>query len=92
MLGIGDRPHAGQLIALLTVLAATLPIALAGDHHAARTLASEVAGREIQVEHRQAVLDAFGMMLDAARMDAHRAIGLADPMRGLLDIAPRERR
>ena len=80
----------GQLVGFLPVLASALPVALPGDHHAARALAAEVAGREIQVEHREAVLDALGMMLDAARVEAHRAIGLADPVRRLLDIARRD--
>ena len=82
----------GQLIAFLPVLAAALPVALAGDHHAAGAFAAEVAGREEQVEHREAVLDAFRVMLDAARVDAHRAIGLADPVRRLLDVVAAERR
>ena len=77
----------GQLIALLAVLAAALAVALAGDHHAAGALAAEVAGREAQVDHREAVLDALRLVLDAARVHAHRAIGLADPVRGLLDCS-----
>ena len=36
---IVDRPLAGQLIALLPVLAAALSVALAGDHRAARAFA-----------------------------------------------------
>ena len=84
--------HAGQLIALLPVLAAALAVALAGDHHAAGALAAEVAGREEEVEHREAVLDALRVVLDAARVDAHGAIGLADPVRRLFDLRRRERR
>ena len=75
----------GQLIALLPVLAAALAVALAGDHHAARALAADVAGGQAEVDHRQAVLDALRLMLDAARVQRHRAVGLAEPARRLLD-------
>ena len=62
---IGDGPLAGQLIALLAVLAAALAVALAGDHDAAGAFAADVAGGEAEVDHRQAVLDALGVVLDA---------------------------
>jgi hypothetical protein len=42
--GIADRALARQLVALLAVLAPTLAVALAGDHHAAGALAAELAG------------------------------------------------
>ena len=82
----------GKLIALLAVLAAALAVALAGDHHAAGALAAEVAGGEEQVDHREAVLDALRVVLDAARVEPHRAVGAADPVRGFLDVVRAARR
>ena len=75
--GIGDRALAGELVALLAVLAAALAVALAGDHDAARALAADVAGGQAQVDHGEAVLDALRLVLDAAGVQRHRAVGLA---------------
>ena len=68
----------GKLVALLPVLAAALAVALPGDHGAARAFAPDVAGGEAQVDQRQAVLDAFGLVLEAARMQHDRAIGIRE--------------
>ena len=84
-LGVGDRALARELVALLAVLAAALAVALAGDHHAARALAADVAGGERQVDDGEDVLDALRLVLDAARVQRHRAVRLAEPARGLLD-------
>src|SRR4029079_11368121 len=56
-------------VALLPLLACTLAVSLAGDHRVAAALAADAAGRGDQVERGQAVLDPFGMMLDAARVE-----------------------
>ena len=89
---IGDRARAGQLIAFLAVLAAALAVALPGDHHAARSLAAEVAGRQEQIQHREAVLDPLRMVLDPARVEPHRAVRFTDPVRRLVDVVAAGRR
>ena len=86
MSGIRDRARAGELIRLLAVLASALTVPLPCDHHAARSLAPEVAGREVKVEHGQAVFDPLRVVLDAAGMKAHGTVGPADPVRGFLDL------
>ena len=58
----------GQLIAFLPVLAAALPIALAGDHVAACAFASDVSGCQAKVDQRKYIFDTVGMVFDAARM------------------------
>ena len=73
---IGDRSLARQLVALLSVLAAALAVALPGDHRAARAFAADVAGREADVDEREAVLDALGLMLEPARVQRDRALAL----------------
>src|ERR1700730_8414316 len=66
VLRVLDISRAGQLVALLPLLAASLAISLPGDHGVATTLAPDAAGGHDQVERGQAVLDSLGVVLDAA--------------------------
>ena len=84
-LRIEQRALARQLIAFLAVLAAALTIALAGDHGAAAAFAPEVTGGQRQIDQRRAVLDALGLMLQAARVHGDRTVGLGKHVRGFLD-------
>src|SRR5690349_20117184 len=74
-LRICNRTSSGELVALLSVLASALTVALAGDHHAAGCFASEISGRKKEVHHGEAVLDAFRMVFDTAGVDSHGPIG-----------------
>ena len=84
-LGIVNLPLARQLVALLSVLASSLAIALAGDHRAARAFATDVAGGETQIDDGRTVLDAFRLMLDAARVQRDGALGFPEPVCRLFD-------
>src|SRR5215471_3986544 len=90
--GIANRALAGKLVALLAVLTTTLPIALAGNHGAARALAAQVADGKAKINHREAVLYAFGMMLQAAGVKGDGSIRLREPAGGLLDSLRRHAR
>ena len=74
--GIADGTLPGKLVTLLAVFAPALPVALPGDHRAARAFAAEIARRETQVDQRQAVFNAFRLVLNAPRMQHNGAIGL----------------
>ena len=76
---------AGQLIALLSVFASALAIALAGDHGAARAFPADVAGRQAYVDQRKNVFHTLRLMLDAARMKRESALAGGEPVRGLFD-------
>ena len=90
--GVGEAALARQLVALLAVLAAALAVALAGDHDAAGAFPPDVAGGERDGADGFAVLDALGVVLDAAGVQDHGAAGFADPMRRALDGVGRQRR
>ncbi len=65
VLGVGDVAVAGELVALVAVLAAALAVALPGDRrHAAAGLA-ELAGGQPEVDRGEHVVDALGLLLDA---------------------------
>ena len=83
--GVGEAALARQLVALLAVLAAALAVALAGDHDAAGAFPPDVSGGERNGADGFAVLDALGVVLDAAGVQNHGAAGFADPMRRALD-------
>ena len=44
--GIADGALTRQLIALLTMFASALPVALSGNHHASGTFTADVAGSQ----------------------------------------------
>src|SRR6266404_326814 len=82
---VADRSLAGKLVAFLAVFAATLPISLPSDHRAARAFPTNVSGRKAQVNQRQTVFDAFGLVLDTARVKDDGTFGLRKEARRALD-------
>ena len=89
VLGVRDVAVAGELVALVAVLASALAVALAGDRrHAAAGLA-ELAGGEAEVDRGKDVVDAFGLLLDAAGVQQHPGRRGAPPLGGLLDARRR---
>ena len=83
--GISERTLAGKLVALLPMLTPALAVALAGNHRGTRALAPNISGSKSNVEYRQAVLHAFGLMLQSASVHHDGPLRFADPARGLLD-------
>src|ERR1700730_5450065 len=67
-LRVADGSLTGKLVAFLAVFAATLPISLPGDHRAARAFTANISGCKAQVNQRRTVFDAFGLVLDTARV------------------------
>src|SRR5262249_14424973 len=90
--GVANRALAGELVALLAVLTTTRPVAMAGNHGAARTLAAQVADGKAKINHREAVLYAFGMMLQAAGVQGDGPIRLREPAGSFLDSLGRHPR
>jgi hypothetical protein len=50
------------------VFAATLPISLPRNHRASRAFPTNISSRKAQVNKRRTVFDAFGLVLDTARV------------------------
>ncbi len=71
VLGVGDGASAREEVGLLAVLAAALPVALAGDGAVSGTGLADVAGGGAEVDHGQAVLDALRVVLDAPGVPGH---------------------
>ena len=92
MLGIGDVAVPRQLVALVAVLAAALTVALTGDRRDAATGLAELARCKSEVDRRDDVVDALGVLLDTAGVEEHpRGCG-APPLRRLLDPRRRDAR
>ena len=89
VLGVGDVAVARQLVALVAVLAAALAVALTGDRRHAATRLAELAGGQPEVDRRDDVVDALGVLLDAAGVEQHPRGRRAPPLGRLLD--PRRR-
>ena len=89
VLGVGDVAVAGQLIALVAVLAAALAVALPGDRRDPAARFAELAGGQPEVDRREHVVDTLGVLLDAAGVQHHPRRRRAPQFRGLLD--PRRR-
>ena len=70
--GVVDPPVAGQLVGLLSVLAAALAVALAGEAAVAVEGPADAAHREREVDERQDVADALRLLLGAARREHQR--------------------
>src|ERR1017187_9951327 len=68
MLRVRDVTGAGQLITLLSLLAGTLSVALAGNHCVAAAFPADTSAGNHQVDCRDTVVHTFGVVLDAARM------------------------
>ena len=82
MLRILDVARAGQLVAALAVLASALAVALAGDRAVAAAGLADASGRQHEVDVGETVLDALGVMLDAARVQQHRGFRRSPDFRG----------
>ena len=75
-----DLAVAGQLVGLLAVLAATLPVALAGDRaEAGARVAGETEGERERDEGRDGVGAARVLLGAAGRQDVGAALGVAGP-------------
>src|SRR5579862_5796714 len=72
MFRVLDVAAAGELVAPLSMLAAALPVPLSRDHRVARSGLPDFSRRQTQVDARETVLDAFGVVLDPPRMEKHR--------------------
>ena len=75
VLGVLDVAVAGQLVALVAVLAPALPVALPGDGAVAAARLADPPGGEHEVDARQHVLDALRVVLDAARVQQQAGLG-----------------
>ncbi len=89
VLGVGDVTVAGQLVALVAVLATTLAVALPGDRRHPATGFAELAGGEPEVDRGEDVVDPFGVLLDPAGVQHHPGRGRAPQLCSFLD--PRRR-
>ena len=77
VLGIEHRALTGQLVCLLPVLAPALAVALAGDRSVAAPRRADLAGGEDKVDVGEDVVDAVGVVLDAARVHDHACLRAA---------------
>ena len=68
--GIRERTLPWKLVALLPMLASALAVSLAGNHRGTSALAPDISGGKSNVEHRQAILYAFGLMLQSPSVHA----------------------
>jgi hypothetical protein len=80
---VGDIAPAGQLVALLPVLAAALAVGLAGDGAVAAPLAPDTPGGQHHVDRAEHVLHAVRMVLDPAGVHEEAGLGRAPPFRRL---------
>src|SRR5262249_31143738 len=87
MLWVRDVARAGQLVALLSVFAPALAVALSGDGGVAAVLATYAPRSQHDVDCAEHVLHAVRMMLDAARVQQERSLGRAPQLRGLANGA-----
>src|SRR5262249_42197253 len=85
VLRVLDVACARQLVAPLAVLARALPVALSGDGRVAAAALADLPGGGHEVDAREPVVDTFGVMLDAARVQQHRARRLPPQLAGLDD-------
>ena len=74
MFRIRNRTLSGKLIGLLSVLASALPVALAGDRSVTTTRRADFSRRQHEIDIRQHVVDAVGVMLNAARVHDHGSL------------------
>jgi hypothetical protein len=71
VLGVGDVAVAGELVALVAVLASALAVALSGDRGDTTAGFAELAGGEPEVDRGEHVVDALGLLLDATGVQHH---------------------
>ena len=89
VLGVGDVAVAGQLVALVAVLASALAVALTGDRRNTAARFAELAGGEPEVDRREHVVDTFGVLLDAPGVQHHPGRRGAPQLCSLLDAGCR---
>ena len=75
MFGIRDRTLTGKLIRFLTVLATTLAVALSGDGSVTAARCSNLPGCQHEIDVRENVVDAIGVMFYAAGVHHHGGLG-----------------
>src|SRR5690606_38886623 len=80
---IGDVARAGQLIALLAVLAPALTVALAGDRRVAAIRPADASRRKHDMDRPEDVLDAVAVVLDAAGVEEETRLRGAPQCGGL---------
>src|SRR5262245_51363657 len=85
VLGVVDVAPAGQLIALLPVLAAALAVALAGYRAVATRRPADTPGCEDDVDRTEHVHDPIGVVLEPAGMEQEAGFRLPPQLRGLAD-------
>ena len=69
--GIGEASLTGQLVALLSVFATALTIALTGHHNRSGAFAANIAGSQRDGDYRLAILDTFGVVFQSTGMHEH---------------------
>jgi len=62
-----------------------LPISLPRNHRASRAFPTNISSRKAQVNKRRTVFDAFGLVLDTARVKNDGTFGLCKEARRALD-------
>src|SRR6185369_15485258 len=92
MLWIAHVARAGKLIALLAVLASTLPVALSGDGRVAAALASNASRSQHDVDRPKHILHSVTVMFDTTCVKQEARFGLSPPLGGLPDCALRNSR
>src|SRR5262249_40450943 len=83
MLRIVDVPPARELVTALPVLSPTLAIPLAGDSRVATSRLANLASGQDEVDTRQTVFGALGMMFNTPGMQEHGGRRCAPPLRRL---------
>src|SRR5262249_404617 len=87
MIRVADIAPAGELVALLPVLAPTLTVGLSRNRAVPALRFPESAGGEHEVDRAQRVLDAVRVVLDSPRMKQEAGFRGAPPFRRLPDGA-----
>ena len=85
VLGVGDVAVAGELVALVAVLPTALAVALPGDRRHAAARLAELARGQPEVDGGEHVVDALGLLLDAAGVQHHPGGRGAPQLGRLLD-------
>src|SRR6187200_336970 len=82
VLGVADVTQAWELIALLPVLAAALPVGLSDDGAVAALRLADSPGREHEVDRAERVLHAVRMVLDATGVKEEARLRGTPPLGG----------
>src|SRR5678816_116646 len=85
MFGIADVAPARKLIAFLPMFAAALAVGLTDDRAVAALRFADPAAGEHEIDRAQRILNAVGVMLDAARMEEKAGVRGAPPLSSLPD-------